>query len=86
MDRIYAPKLEINNVNATDTEAAFLDLHLSISNGFVSSKNFDMRNEFDFDIVTHPFSDGDVPHSIILWGYLLLHFTANSICQQCPVM
>ena len=55
MDRIYILDLEINNVNASDTEAAYLDSHLSISNGFVSSKNFDMRNEFDFDIVTHPF-------------------------------
>ena len=40
-----------------------MDLHLSISNGFVSSKIYDKRNDFDFDIVTFPFLDGDVPHS-----------------------
>ena len=34
-----------------DTEAPFLDLHLSISNGFVSSKIYDKRDDFDFDIV-----------------------------------
>ena len=39
----------------------FLDLHLSISNGFVSSKINHKRNEFDFDIVIFPFLDGDVP-------------------------
>ena len=35
-----------------------MDLHLSISNGFVLSKIYD---DFDFDIVNFPFLDGDVP-------------------------
>ena len=39
----------------------FLDLHLSISNGFVSSKIYDKRDDFDFDIVNLPFLDGDIP-------------------------
>ena len=47
----------------SDTEAPFLDLHLSISNGFVSSKIYDKRDWIDFDIVNFPFLDGDVPHS-----------------------
>ena len=38
-----------------------LDLHLSISNGFVSSEIYDKRDDFDFDIVNYPFLDGDVP-------------------------
>ena len=41
----------------------FLDLHLSISNWFVSSKIYDKRDNFDFDIVNFPFLDGDVPRS-----------------------
>ena len=36
-------------------------LHLSISNGFVSSKLLDKRDDFDFDIVNLPFLYGDVP-------------------------
>ena len=36
-------------------------MQLSISNGFVSSKIYDKRNDFDFDIVNFSFSDGDVP-------------------------
>ena len=39
----------------SDTEAPFLDSHLSISNGFVSSKIYDKRDDFDFDIVNFPF-------------------------------
>ena len=38
-----------------------MDLHLSISNGLVSSKIYDKRDDFDFDIVNFPFLDGDVP-------------------------
>ena len=38
-----------------------MDLHLSISNGFVPSKIYDKRDDFDFDIVNFPFLDGDVP-------------------------
>ena len=40
-----------------------MDLHLSISNGFVNTKSFDKRDYFDFDIVNFPFLDGDVPRS-----------------------
>ena len=38
-----------------------MDLHLSNSNGFVSSKIYDKQDDFDFDIVDFPFLDGDVP-------------------------
>ena len=60
---IYPPELQLNKANTSDTEAPFLDLHLSISNGFVSSKIYDKRDDFDFDIVNFPFLDGDVPRS-----------------------
>ena len=38
-----------------------MDLHISISNGFVSSKIYDKRNDFVFDIVNYPFLGGDAP-------------------------
>ena len=37
-----------------------MDLSLSISNGTVSTKTYDKRDDFDFDIVNYPFLDGDV--------------------------
>ena len=40
-----------------------MDLHLFILNGFVSSKIYDKRDDFDFDIVNFPFLDGVVTHS-----------------------
>ena len=49
--------------NTSDTEAPFLDWHLSILDGFVSSKIYDNRDDFDFDIVNFSFLDGDVPRT-----------------------
>ena len=61
--RIYPLELQLNKANTPDTEAPFLDFHLSISNGFISSKIYDKRDDFDFDIINFPFLDGDVPRS-----------------------
>ena len=41
----------------SDTEASYLDLHLSISDGFVRTKIYDKRDDFDFDIVNFLFLD-----------------------------
>ena len=60
VDLFYPPELQLNKANASDTEAPFLDLHLSISNRFVSSNIYDTRDDFDFDTV-NIFLDGDVP-------------------------
>ena len=38
VNQIYPSELQLNKANTLDTEAPFLDLQLSISNGFVSSK------------------------------------------------
>ena len=55
--------------NASDTEALFLDLY--ITNGIVSSKIDDKRDDFNFEIVNFPFPDGDVPQSLSYGGYIL---------------
>ena len=34
VNQIYPPELQLNKANTSDTEAPFLDLYLSISNGF----------------------------------------------------
>ena len=61
--QIYFSEFQLNKANTSDTEAAFLDLHLSISNDIVSTKIYDKRDDFDFEIVNFPFLDGDVPRS-----------------------
>ena len=55
VNQIYSPELQLNKAITSNTEAPFLDLHLSISNGIVLSKIYDKRDDFDFDIVNFPF-------------------------------
>ena len=59
VDRIFPAELQLNKANSSDTEAPYLDLNLSISNGTVFTKIFYKLDEFD--IVNFPFLDDDVP-------------------------
>ena len=61
--QIYPAELQLKKANSSDTEAPFLDLNLSLTNGIVSSKIYDERDDFNFEIVNFPFLDGDVPRS-----------------------
>ena len=62
VNRIYPTELQLNSANSSDTEVPFLDLNLCISNGTVSTKIYDKRDDFNFDIVNFLFLDGDVPN------------------------
>ena len=59
VSQIYPSELQLNKINTSDTEATFLELHLSISNDIISTKIYD-KHDFDFEIVYFPFLDGDV--------------------------
>ena len=50
VNQIYLSALQLNKANASDTEAAFLCLHLYVSNGFLT-KQYDKRDDFDFAII-----------------------------------
>ena len=63
VSQIYPSELQLNKANTSDTEAAFLDLDLSISIDIVATKIYDKRDDFDFEIVNFRFLDGDVPRS-----------------------
>ena len=51
--QIYPTELQLNKASSSDTEAPFLDL--SITNGIVSSKIYDKRDDFNFEIIISPF-------------------------------
>ena len=50
VSQIYPAELQLNKTSTSDTEATFLDLHLSISNHIVSSKIYDKRDDFDLKL------------------------------------
>ena len=55
-------------------------MHLSISDNIVSTKIYDKRGDFDFEIVNFPFLDGDVPRSTSYGVYMpqLIRFARAS--------
>ena len=73
------PELQLNKANNTDTKA---QLHLSIANGFVSSKMYDKRDDFDFDIVNFLCLDGDVPRHACYDVYLSELIRFARVCNQ----
>ena len=68
--QIYPSELQLSKTNTSDTKAALLDLHLSISNDIVSTKVYDKRDDFDFEIFNFPFLDVDVPSSTSYGVYI----------------
>ena len=70
------------SANTSDTEAPFLDLHLSISNGFVSFKIYDKRDDFDFDIVNFPFLDSDVQRRPSYGVYIFQLIRFARVCSR----
>ena len=76
--RIYPAELQLNKANSSDTEAAFLDLNLSIHNDTVSTKIYDKRDNFDFDIVIFR-SLTAVTLDAPLW---CIYISTYSLCQS----
>ena len=79
LNQTYPPALKLNKANTSDTETPILDLHLSISNDFVSTKIYDKRDDFDFDIVNFAFFGWRCSTSSLLWS-VLVYFSTHNIC------
>ena len=78
---VYPTKLQLNKTNS-DTEASFLNLDLSITNGIVSPKIYDERGDFNFEIVNFLFLGGDVPRSPSYGVYILQHIRFARVCSN----
>ena len=76
VNQIYPPEQKLNEANTSDTEAPFLELHLSISDGDVSSKSCDKCD------VIFPFLDGDVPHRPSYGVYISLLLRFARVCRR----
>ena len=79
VDRIYPTELQLSKFFRY-RGTFFLDLNLCISNGTVSTKIYDKRDDFDFDIFNFPFLDGDVPRRTSYGVYIsqLIRFARAS--------
>ena len=79
-----SPELQLNKANILDNESPFLDLHFTVANEFVSSKIYDKRDHFDFDIhvVTFPFLDVGVPRRASYGVYILQLIWFAKVCNH----
>ena len=57
-------------------------MNSSITNGIVSSKIYDKRDDFYFEIVNFPFLDGDVPHSPSYGVYISQLIRFARVCSN----
>ena len=80
LDRIYPAELQLNKTNSSDTKTPFSEINLSVGNGTISTKIYDKRNNFDFDIINSLFLDGGVPRLTSYRVYIsqLIHFAKAS--------
>ena len=79
--QIYPTELQLKKANSSDTEAPFLDLNLSITNGIFSSKIYDKWDDFNFDKINFPFLDRDVPHSLSYGVCISQHICFARVCS-----
>ena len=62
VDRIYPFELEIKDTTDTNRSASYLDLHLEIDGeGWLRTKLYDKRDDFNFLIVNFPFICSNIP-------------------------
>ena len=59
--QIYPSELQLNKENEVNTETNFLDLHISIDNKVFTTKLYDKRDNFGFDITRLPYRNSNIP-------------------------
>ena len=80
VDGIYPTELQLNKANSSETEATLRFEPMYISYGRVTTKIYDKRDDFDFDIVNFPFLDGYAPRRTSYGAYIsqLIRFARAS--------
>ena len=51
----------INKTNISVRKTTFLDLTISIYRGKFYIKLYDIRNDYNFEVINYPFLDGNIP-------------------------
>ena len=59
---IYPEELQLNKENTDYNSTDFLDLHIEIENGIFTTRLFDKRDHFGFNITRLPYRDSNIPN------------------------
>ena len=61
---IYPEELQLNKENDDSNSTNFLDLHINIENGIFTTRLFDKRDHFGFNIARLPYRDSNIPNKM----------------------
>jgi hypothetical protein len=61
ISEIYPPEMVVNKTNISVRKSNFLDMTISIYRGKFYFSLYDKRDDYDFDVISFPFLDGNVP-------------------------
>ena len=77
----YPTEIQFNKVIPSDAEAPFWGVDLPITNGIVSSKIYDKRDDFNFEIVNFLFLNGNVPRSTVYGEFISQLICFARVCS-----
>ena len=70
INNIYPSEMIVNKTNVSVQKTNFLDMTTSIYRGKFYIKLYDKRNDYDFDVISFPYLDGNIPkgqlHGILI--------------------
>ena len=61
INNIYPSEMIVNKTNVSVPRTNFLDMTISIYRGKFYIKLYDKRNDYDFDVISFPYLDGNIP-------------------------
>ena len=94
LHRIYPSELEIKDTTDSSNSASYLDLYLQHDkNGRLSTRIYDKRDDFDFQIVNFPYLCSNIPSSPAYGVYISQLIRYSRACsdyhdflQRCAVL
>ena len=58
---IYPREMVVNKTSSSYIKCNYLDMAISICNGKFDVKLYDKRNDYNFNVISYPFLDGNIP-------------------------
>ena len=64
LEDIYPREMKVNCTNVSRCKCNYLDVCISIYRGKFRSVLYDKRKDYEFDVISYPFLDGNIPKNL----------------------
>ena len=82
ISNIYSPELTLKKTTESDAEVSCLDISIGICDGKYTTKVYDKRDNFNFDIVNFPYMCSNVPAKPTYGVYISQLVRISRICDN----